>query len=64
MIELLSKKTSSGDLYINMARDYLSKHEWGLAKMSVERGLDKGALSEPNHARELLQEIRLRLAIS
>lgn len=42
MLNLLSKKASSGDLYINLAQNYLQKHEWGLARMSVERALAKG----------------------
>jgi hypothetical protein len=64
MLNLLSKKASSGDLYINLAQGYLQKHEWGLARMSVERAFAKGALSEPDHALELLQDIHQRLAIA
>lgn len=61
MTEQRSESASSGHLYVIMARVYLSKHAWGLARMSMELGLDKGSLSEPNNARELLQQIRLRL---
>jgi len=64
MLDLLSRKASSGDLYITMAQAHLQKHEWGLAKLSVEKALAKGALSEPDHARELLQDICGRLAIN
>jgi hypothetical protein len=63
MLDLLSKKASSGDLYVNMAQDHLQKHEWGMAKISVERALAKGALSEPGRARDLLREICVRLAV-
>ena len=64
MIELLSSKATSGDLYINMAQDYLEQHEWGLAQQSLARGLAKGSLSKPDHAEELLHNIRKCLAIS
>jgi hypothetical protein len=63
MLDLLSRKASSGDLYVNMAQGHLQKHEWGMAKISVERALAKGALSEPGRARELLQDACARLAV-
>ena len=63
MIDLLSRKSSSGDLCINQAMQYLDQHEWGLAKMAVKRGMAKGHLTEPDRAQALLEDICGRLGI-
>lgn len=63
MIDLLSKKARGGDLYINIARQYLDGHEWGRARMALEKGIAKGRLSEPDKASALLQDTYIRLGI-
>jgi hypothetical protein len=64
MIDLLSRKTASGDLDVNLALHHLANHEWGLARTAIENGLAKGGLSEPNMAGILLQDIYARLGIN
>jgi len=61
MIEMLSKKTSRGDLYLALARQYLAHQEWGLARKAAEDALAKGSLSEPQLAIELFAEISEKL---
>lgn len=63
MLQLLSKKTASGDLYISLARQHLKNHEWGLAKVAIEEGMAKGRLSDPDKACKLLQDICKRMGI-
>ena len=63
MLDLLCRKSSSGDLDVNLARRHLASHEWGWARMTLERALAKGRLSEPEQARILLQEVRDRLGV-
>ena len=63
MLDLLTMKSASGDLCINLAAQYLGQHEWGLAKKAVEEGLAKGHLSEPDRAHALLQDIYRRLGM-
>jgi Tfp pilus assembly protein PilF len=61
MIDLLAKKTASGNLHINLALQYLRKHEWGLARKALEEGMSKGQLAEPEQADKLFREIHERL---
>lgn len=63
MIDFLSRKTASGDLYINLAVQYLGQNEWGMAKKAVEDGFAKGCLSEPEKAQALLEDICCRLGV-
>jgi hypothetical protein len=63
VLELLAKKSSGGDLSVNLARQHLLNHEWGLARMAVEDALARGRLSEPNQARLLQAEIYYRLGL-
>ena len=63
MLDLLSKKTACGDIYINLAKRHLGNHEWGQARMAIEKGLAKGRLSGPDQACAVLQEICERLGI-
>lgn len=63
MLDLLCRKSSNGDLDVNLARRHLASHEWGRARMTLERALAKGRLSEPEQARILLQEVRDRLGV-
>jgi len=63
MVDLLSSKSRSGDLCINLARQLLQRNEWGLAMRAIERGFAKGRLSEPDEAAALLHDICQRLGI-
>ncbi len=54
---MLAKNSSSGELYISMARHYLEKHEWGQAIKAAEEALKKGQLTEPDQAHALIQEV-------
>ncbi|MDA9091648.1 hypothetical protein OAE19_02245 [Porticoccaceae bacterium] len=60
---MLSKKSSSGDLYIDLAMRHLENHEWGLARMAIHNGIAKGRLSEPDQACAILQDVYDRLGI-
>ena len=64
MLDLLCRKSTCGDLEVNLARRHLACHEWGRARLALERGLAKGQLSEPEQAQMLLQEVRDRLGFS
>ena len=57
MLDLLCRKSACGDLKVNLARHYLACHEWGRARLTLEKGLAKGRLSEPEQARMLSQEV-------
>ena len=63
MLDLLCRKSSCADLQVNLARQYLASHEWGRARMALEKGLAQGRLSEPEQARILLQEVCDRLGV-
>lgn len=63
MPDLLCRKSSSGDLDVNLAKRHLASHEWGRSRTTLERALTKGRLSEPEQALILLQEVRDRLGV-
>ena len=63
MLELLAKKSSRGDLFVNLARQHLLNHEWGLARMAVEDALARGQLSDFELVRSLQAEIDDRLGL-
>ena len=63
MLELLAKKSSRGDLCVNLARQHLLNHEWGLARMAVEDALARGQLSDFELVRSLQAEIYDRLGL-
>ncbi len=63
MLDILAKKSQRGDLCVNLARQHLLNHEWGLARMAVEDALTRGRLSEPEIARSLQAEIYDRLGL-
>ncbi len=63
MLDILAKKSQRGDLCVNLARQHLLNHEWGLARMALEDALARGRLSEPELARTLQQEIYERLGL-
>jgi len=64
MIELLSKRTVSGDLFVNLAKHHLQLHEWGLARIAIENAIERGELSEPRRAHKLKRAIERSLGIS
>lgn len=57
MIDLIAKKSSCGEIFINKARQHLARHEWGLARISIEQGLSKGGLDDWGEGQRLLDEI-------
>lgn len=63
MIDLLAKKTATGDLYIDMAVRHLAAHEWGQAKLAIERAIAKGQLSDPHKAQNLLRNVCTKLGV-
>ncbi|PLW69908.1 hypothetical protein DWB85_17165 [Seongchinamella sediminis] len=63
MLQFLCRKSISGDIDVNLAMRHLASHEWGRARVILERALAKGRLSEPEQARILLQEARDRLGV-
>ena len=64
MIDMLSRKSASGDISLNLALQYLRENEWGLAKMAAEQALAKGRLSEPETAVALLRDVCRRLGVA
>jgi len=61
MIELLAKKSSSGDLFISLAQRHLANHDWGMARKCIEDGIAQGHLSNRDQALTLLEDITHRL---
>lgn len=63
MMDLLARKSSSGDVSFHLAQSLLASHEWGLALKALDEGIKKGQLSDPEQAQQLLNDIRQRLGI-
>ena len=63
ILDLVSKKCSSGEVAVNLARIYLDRHEWGLARRSLLDALEKGGVGDLKLARTLLSEIDLRMGV-
>ena len=61
MIDLLARKSARGYISINLAKQLISKHEWGRATMADEQAPEKVALTNPGSARRLLEDISSRL---
>ncbi len=61
MINLLAGKSVAGQISFNKAKMHLARHEWGLARMAIEEGINKGGLYDQGEAEQLLQEIRGKL---
>ena len=61
MLELAARKSFHGDLFLNLAEQYLSQNEWGLARIALEEGIRKGSFTGPNRAEQLREEISRRL---
>ena len=61
VIDMLARKSQSGQLCINKARMHLARHEWGLARIALEDGLSKGGLHDHTEVEELLRDILGRL---
>ncbi len=62
MLELISRKSSTGDISVNLAEHYLARQEWGRARMALLRGLEKGGLTRPARAHELMLAIETQLS--
>jgi hypothetical protein len=39
---------------VSLAQAHLRKHEWGLAKLAIEKALSKGKLNNPTEAQQVL----------
>lgn len=63
MLDLLTRKTANGDLYVNLANHYLKNHEWGLARKTIVDGIAKGCISESDSVDKLFREICTRMAV-
>ncbi len=63
MIQLLARKSKTGDVSIQLARQLLERNEWGLALKALEEAFRKGGLSDPYQARRLLQDVSQRLGL-
>jgi hypothetical protein len=61
VIDMLARKAATGEVCVNKARMHLARHEWGLARMALEDGLNKGGLDDHLEAERLLQDICRRL---
>lgn len=61
MLEELAKLTRTGNTDVQLARVYLSSHEWGRELISLENALTKGNLEDPGCAYRLLSEVYSKL---
>ena len=57
----LAGKVAGGDVYMNLAILHLEKHEWGLARLAIEKAFAKARLSDRAAAIALQQEIYQRM---
>ena len=57
----LARRSSNGDLYLNLAQQLLDHQEWGLARKAVENALARETLSDRGGAEKLKVEIESRL---
>ena len=64
MLHLLAKKSTSGEMSVNLAEHYLANHEWGLAKQAIEEALSKSGLLDMDHALRLLGDVCLCMGVS
>jgi hypothetical protein len=63
MIDLLSKKSTKGELALDLAKQLLQCHEWGRAKKEIERALTKGNLVDTDAAMFLYNDVCSRLGV-
>ena len=63
MLEHLAARSHSGDLLISLAKSHLADNEWGMARISIERAISRGNLSDYPQALSLLEEVNQRLGI-
>ena len=64
MIALLSKKSAKGELSLDLAKQFLQCHEWGLAKREIESALNKGGLTDTDTAMALYDDVCNRLDVT
>lgn len=64
ILKQLAEQSTSGDLYVRLAEMYLCEHEYGLAFGAVNRGLEKGHLSDTHAAQQLYVRIGDFLGVS
>ena len=57
MIQLLARKSFSGELYVRIAKMHLENHEWGRALTAIDEALEKGGLVDGQEAYRLRGEI-------
>ena len=63
MLELLARKSQGGGVVVNLARHYLDNHEWGRARILLQKQAGKCEGEELNQARHLLYEACQRLGM-
>ena len=64
MLHLLAKKSTTGEVSVNLAEHYLANHEWGLAKQAIEEALSKGNILDADYALRLLGDVCHRMGVS
>ena len=64
MLELLAGKSQGGGVVVNLARQYLDNHEWGRARILLQKNSDKCEGEDLNQARHLLYEACQRLGMA
>ena len=63
MIEAIARKSTTGEIFINLARTHLRRNEWGRARIALEEGLSKGCLNNLDEAKEMQKDIYIRLGV-
>jgi uncharacterized protein HemY len=61
MILELANRSSKGDLYINLAKQCLENHQWGMAVQYLKRGISKGYDGDPHEISSLFKDVLQRL---
>lgn len=64
MLDLLARKCLGGDILVSLANLHLENHEWGEAKICIERAFEKGDLIDFERAVKLLNDINGRLGVN
>ncbi|MGI9316325.1 MAG: hypothetical protein ACR2QW_03235 [bacterium] len=57
LIEQLAKKSRNGDVYVNLSRQHLKAHEWGLARKALLSALEHENLSDREETTLLLRHV-------
>lgn len=64
MLELIAQKSESSEVSVNLARQYLNRHEWGQARLLLQEALEKARPGDLILIHSMLEDISDRLGIA